>query len=205
MRNMKWLGILLLVFQPLAAFGQVAVEQHRDANDPRVNRELREKAVAQVGPVARNLVETYGEDAVAAIFTCSDATALKLAEFHAAGGLKKLPRSAALLAAIGDPKHGDDVAKFVTEHSQELADVKRFQVFLTDPLTYALALKSLDAGVVEQEERLEKTKREREIVQERRDMAIRQEQVNQWIGSGILLVFVLLAWRFRGRLFSGPM
>lgn len=51
--------------------------------DPRTRRAWREQAVAKVGPIARDFVETHGDAAVAALFSCSRPVAVKLAQFHA--------------------------------------------------------------------------------------------------------------------------
>ena len=74
--------------------------------DPRLRRAYREKAVAMVGPKARDFVETQGDEAVAAIFACSKPVAAKLAEFHVSGEMGKLPRPRDLLRVIAQPRHG---------------------------------------------------------------------------------------------------
>jgi hypothetical protein len=115
------------------------------SSDPRVRRANREKAVARLGPIARDFVETYDE-AVAAIFACDKAVGVKLAEFHASGGLAKLPRPRDLLRALADPRQSDDVALWAIAHATELADPDSFTAFLASPLEYALGLKQLQAG-----------------------------------------------------------
>ena len=118
---------------------------------PREKRARREQAVAYVGPVARSLVETYGEDAVAALFTCSPSVGRRLAEFHNAGELAKLPRPADLLRVIGQPGNGDDVAVWAMqpEHARVLADVASFDAYLLAPLEHALGLKDLAGSAAE--------------------------------------------------------
>ena len=117
--------------------------------DPRVRRAYREKAVATVGPNARDFVETQGDEAVAAIFACSRPVAVKLAEFHASGEMGKLPRPRDLLRVIAQPRHGDDVALWAIHHAGELTDTDSFDAYLISPLDYALGLKQLAAGAAE--------------------------------------------------------
>jgi hypothetical protein len=116
---------------------------------PRVRRANREQAVAAVGPIARGLVETYGEEAVAAIFACSKPVAVKLAEFYASGEMEKLSRPRGLLYAIAQPGHGDDVALFAIDHARELGDLEKFDAYMINPLDYALGLKNLEVSAAE--------------------------------------------------------
>src|SRR5579871_53297 len=86
---------LLMAAEPAELFGQLG--PHGDnpyalGIDPRVRRAWRERAVAIIGPRARDFVETQGDEAVAALFACSRPVAVKLVEFHNSGGLDKLPR-----------------------------------------------------------------------------------------------------------------
>jgi hypothetical protein len=117
--------------------------------DPRGRRALREQAVANVGPIARDFVETQGDEAVAALFACSKPVAVKLAQFHASGGLGRLPRSRDLLLTIAHPGCGDDVALWAIGHAAELADRDSFDAFLMSPLEYAMGLKPLAAGAAD--------------------------------------------------------
>ncbi len=71
----------------------------QQALDARQQRTSRERAVAIVGPVGRDFVETYGQDAVAAIFACRQPVAQQLTEFHASGDLARLPRRATCCAS----------------------------------------------------------------------------------------------------------
>jgi hypothetical protein len=193
MRYMKQFAVLLLTLQPAPTQGQV---RYVDPTDPRVKRAWREQAVANVGPIARGLVETHGDAAVAAIFACSKATAVKLAQFHASGELNKLPRPAALLNAISAVAPGDAVANFAMQHADALADVTRFNVFLAEPLTYAMSLKSLDAGVDEYRRRLEW----RENAQRKHEMTRREELVTAAILAGAWLLAAILILRYRDRI-----
>ena len=59
----------------------------------------REQAVTHAGPGSREFVESLGEDAVAALATCSQDAARRLVEFHASGKLGKLSRPRDLLRA----------------------------------------------------------------------------------------------------------
>jgi hypothetical protein len=138
-------GCLLAQFNP---YGNGA-NPYGPGADPRVRRAHREQAVANVGPKARDFVEAYGDEAVAAIFACSRPVGLKLAEFHASGELGKLPRPRDLLWVIAQPNHGDDIAVWAIHYSRELSDVDSFNAYLTSPLDYALGLKSLAAGAAE--------------------------------------------------------
>jgi hypothetical protein len=117
--------------------------------DPRLRRAFRERAVAAVGPVARDFVETHGEEAAAAIFACSKPVAEKLAQWHASGGLGKVPRPRDLLFTIAQPRHGNDVALWAIQHATELTDTDCFDAYLFNPLEYALGLKQLAAGAAE--------------------------------------------------------
>jgi hypothetical protein len=134
---------LLMVVPSASLFAQLK------SDDPRTRRANREKAVAMTGPIAREFVETYGDEAVAAIFACSKAVAVKLAEFHASGELGKLPRPLDLLRAIANPRLSDDVANWAILHAGELHDTDSFDAYLASPLEYALGLKQLKAGAAE--------------------------------------------------------
>jgi hypothetical protein len=185
MNGMKWGGLLLLVLHPAIACGQYG--QVWDPNQAQAKRAWREKAVARAGPAARPLVEGFGEEAVGAIFACSPATARKLAEWNAAGGLNRMPRPVQMLTAIRF--HGDAVANFAMRH-QDLEDVRRFDVFMSDPMTYAMSLKTLDAGVIDQERR--------------RLQLHHQHTVDLLIAIGVLGGLFLLIWKFRDRLRGSP-
>jgi hypothetical protein len=186
MRCMKGWGLVLLVFSTPVASGQGYSPIQAKNVDPRVKRLARERAVAYVGAIGRPLVEIYGEDAVAAIFACSKATGRKLAEFHVTGRLDKVPNPVRLLNAIAT--HSDPVATFAIGHCQELADEWRFEAFIADPMTYAMALKNLDAGVAENRQELENTER--------------QQKVMLGVGGGLMLLVALLVLRFRQRRFQ---
>src|SRR3989442_46675 len=71
--------------------------------DPRIRRAPREQAGAYAGPNPRELVETGGDEAVAAIFACSPSGARNLVQFYASGALAKLPRPPDLLRVIAVP------------------------------------------------------------------------------------------------------
>jgi hypothetical protein len=163
--------------------------------DPHVRRANRERAVALVGPGARDFVETYGEDAVAAIFACSKRIRAMLTGFYASGGLDSLPRPRDLLRAIGQPRHGDDVAIWVMCHADELADKDCIDAFLASPLEYTLGLKPLETGAAEV-----------------RALRANQVQMPAWpsLGSlsgddrralaggiGLVVIFGLVLWRRR--------
>jgi hypothetical protein len=143
----------LMAAQPADLFGQVNPFGNRSnyetSTDPRARRAYRERAVATVGPVAREFVETQGDEAVAAIFACSRPVAVKLAEFYACGDLGKLPRPRDLLRVIAQPGHGNDVALWAIQHAGELTDTDAFDAYLLTPLDYALGLKDLAAGAAE--------------------------------------------------------
>jgi len=160
--------------------------------DPRVRRAYREKAVATVGPNARDFVETQGDEAVAAIFACSRPVAVKLAEFHASGEMGKLPRPRDLLRVIAQPRHGDDVALWAIHHAGELADTDSFDAYLLSPLDYALGLKQLEAGAAEA--------RARRLNQAAMAMAPQLSADEKLVlvgGIGFLVIVGLLLWRRR--------
>jgi hypothetical protein len=140
-------GCLALAAGPDGLFAQSNFGS--PGHDPRARRAWREQAVASVGPVARDFVETQGDEAVAALFACSKPVAVKLAQFHAGGELARLPRPRDLLLAIARPGCGDDVALFAIGHSGELADRDFLDAYLAHPLEYALGLKALEAGAAE--------------------------------------------------------
>lgn len=119
------------------------------AADPRARRVSRERAVASVGPVARDFVETHGDEAVAALFACSRPVAVKLAQFHDGGELGKLPRPRDLLLAIARPGCGDDVALWAIGHAGELGDRDAFDAYMINPLEYAMGLKPLAMGAAD--------------------------------------------------------
>jgi hypothetical protein len=156
MRRVTWSGVLCLLITASSAdvFGQFnpygnKANQNAAAADPRVRRAQREQAVAAIGDVARDFVETHGDEAVACIFACSTPVAVKLAEFHAAGEMAKFPRPRDLLRVIAQPRHCDDVALWAMQHARELTDRDCFDAYLLSPLEYALGLKSLAAGAAE--------------------------------------------------------
>src|SRR5579871_2546737 len=146
--------LCLLMAAPADLFGQFnphgsRFDPYAPGLDPRVRRAWREKAVAAVGPKARDFVETQGDEAAAAILACSRPVAVKLVAFHASGTLDKLPWPRALLGVIAQPRHGDDVALFAMYHAGELTDSDSFTAYLSSPLEYALGLKPLATGAAE--------------------------------------------------------
>jgi hypothetical protein len=140
--------ILGSAFMMLLVFPSGVYPQYK-SDDPRTRRANREKAVAMTGPIAREFVETYGDEAVAAIFASSKAVAVKLAEFHASGELGKLPRPVDFLRVIANPRLPDDAANWAILHADELHDTDSFNAYLANPLEYALGLKQLKAGAAE--------------------------------------------------------
>jgi LPXTG-motif cell wall-anchored protein len=155
-RGAIWGGVLCLAITvpPADVVGQFnpygnKSNQKAAGADPRLRRANREQAVAAVGPIARDFVETHGDEAVAAIFACSKPVAVKLAEFYASGEMGKLPRPRDLLRVVAQRGHGDDVALWAIEHARELTDTDSFDAYLQSPLEYALNLKLLSAGAAE--------------------------------------------------------
>jgi hypothetical protein len=192
MRNWMLFSGVLVALMPSAVAAQSRPADCFDPADPRALRAMREKAVASVGPIARNFVEAWGESAVAAIFACTKPTATKLAQFHAEGKLSRLPRPDLLLGVIGRPKHGDAVALFAMQHYEELIDETRYRVFLNDALTFSLELRSLDAGVA-------KYSAEVRDAQRRQEEGQQEDIVNQMIVVGVIVVLALTAWGYRER------
>jgi hypothetical protein len=146
--------LCVLMAPPADLFGQFnpggsRFDPYAPGLDPRVRRAWREKAVAAVGPKARNFVETQGDEAVAAILACSRPVAVKLVEFYSSGELGKLPWPRALLGVIAQPRHGDDVALWAINHAGELSDSDSFDAYVSSPLEYALGLKQLATGAAE--------------------------------------------------------
>jgi LPXTG-motif cell wall-anchored protein len=156
-RVVAWSGVLCLVITVLPAdvFGQFNPSGNKSNQkaaagaDPRLRRAAREQAVAAVGPVARDFVESLGDEAVAAIFACSKPVAVRLAEFYASGEMNRFPRPRDLLRTIAQPRNGDEVALWALQHVSELMDRDFFDAYLLNPLEYALGLKELSAGAAE--------------------------------------------------------
>ena len=158
-----------------------------------MRRAYREKAVAAVGPNARDFVETQGDEAVAAIFACSRPVAVKLAEFHASGEMAKLPRPRDLLRVIAQPRHGDDVALWAIHHAGELSDTDSFDAYLISPLEYALGLKRLAAGAAEV-----RARRLNQAATTAATWAVAlsaNEKLGIAVGVGFLVIVGLLLWR----------
>lgn len=158
--------------------------------DPRTRRANREKAVAIVGSNAHDFVETQGDEAVAAIFTCSKPVAEKLVEFHISGGLAKLPRPRELLRIIAQPRHGDDVAVWAIDHADELGDADSFYAYLSSPLDYALGLKQLAAGAAELQAR---RSHQTEVTATRPP----GQGLTMLVGVGLLSFVGIVLWRHR--------
>jgi hypothetical protein len=143
------IAVAIVMLSGATTHGQFNPYASKPPSDARTRRSQRERAVATVGPVARELVETFGDEAVAALSACSPAGGRKLAEFHATGELAKLPKPRDLLRVIGQRGHGDDVANFAIDHARELADVDQLDAYLISPLEYALGLRPLATGAAE--------------------------------------------------------
>jgi hypothetical protein len=169
--------------------------------DPRARRAAREQVVASIGPIARDFVETHGDEAVAALFACSKPVAVKLAAFHACGDLAKLPRPRDLLLAIARPGCGDDVTVFAISHVAELADRDAFDAYLINPLEYAMGLKPLATGAAEM--------RARRLQQAAMPIRSEPQSANGWdamapetklcVTGGVFLIGVvaIMLWRRR--------
>jgi hypothetical protein len=196
---------MFLLFQPSAVLGQPLRQRPpsrpnapavKPPPDPRELRAKRERAVAAVGASGRDFVETYGQDAVAAIFACSQSVALQLVTFHSSGGLAKLSRPRELLRVIGNPKHGDEVASWAIAHADELMVAEYLDAYLVDPLSYALALKKLEDGAAEVRElrRLAHYKAQA-MARSSRSYGLRMFS----LGGGVAAVVLLLVWRPRGQ------
>lgn len=165
--------------------------------DPREIRAARDKAVAVVGATGRDFVETYGEDAVAAIFACSQARAKQLVEFYSSGGQAKFPpRPRDLLRVIGKPHHGDDVASWAIAHADELTAVDNFDAYLLDPLSYALALKKLEDGAAEVREFRRRAQAYQTYMAERAARSPSGWRMLAFI-VGMAAVVLLVRWRLR--------
>ena len=204
-RLTMWASALcvLITMPPIRLFAQVNPAAGRVApadawsTDPRARRARREQAVAQVGPAARDFVETQGDEAVAAIFACSKSVAGKLAEFHASGGLGKLPRPNNLLRAIGRPSNGDDVALWAIQHASALEDPDSFDAFVQNPLEYALGLKQLEDGAAEMRARRMNAAAASPAVPPAVPLALPQVSQQELIlvGAGCLILVALWLWR----------
>lgn len=189
MRGASCLSLVLLLM-PASIDAQPARPLDPHVLDAKGKRAARERAVAKIGPTGRAFVETYGEDAVAAIFKCSAATGRKLAEFHDAGALAKLRSPSLVLLAIA--RDGDPVAAFAMEHAKELADPESSDAFLFDPMTYAMRIRTLAAGV-------EGQRRYLEFARGRQEKADRDDKATKAVVAGVVLLVGLLVWRARRR------
>ena len=197
-RAFKGGGVLLLLLSslwPTALFGQInPYAPAPPVLDARARRMRREMAVMYVGPIARDFVEgPDGDDAVAAIAACSQPVAYKLCEFHASGGLDKLPRPRDFLRVIGAPNNGGDVALWGIQHANELEDVDNFDGFIQSPLEIALGLKPLSEGAAEAHAirlGVHQAAAEAQPVWDARAIAV---------GVGALAIVMLLVWRVRMR------
>jgi hypothetical protein len=198
---------IFLLLQPSALLGQPVqngpqprpnVPAVNPTPDAREQRAARERAVAAVGATGRDFVETYGEDAVAAIFACSQPVASQLVEFHSSGGLGKLSRPREVLRVIGYPKHGDEVASWAIAHADALKDADQCDAYLLNPLAYALALKKLGDGATEVREIRRYVN---EYKAQRAEWASRSSY--GWrmfgLGGGVTAVVLLVAWRLHQR------
>lgn len=187
------MGFLLAAPSPalMAQFNPYGKSSNSDTagNEARARRAERERAVAKVGPEARDLVETHGDEAVAAIFTCSKAVGVKLAAFHSSGELGKLPRPRDLLRVIAKPGNGDDVALWAIHHVRELADLDFFDAYLHNPLDYALGLKELAAGAAESRAR------RLQVTTQTPSTVSRDEKILIAVGLGIFAILAFFAWR----------
>ena len=149
--------LVLVLLQPSALHGQGLRQRPQSMPnslpgqtiiDPREQRLMRERAVAFVGPRSRlrgNLRRGCG-GCHSCLFAADGA---QLVEFYISGGLDTLPQPRLLLRVIAQPRHGNEVAAWAITNVKELSDTDRFNAYLADPLTYALALKKLDDGVAE--------------------------------------------------------
>jgi predicted RNase H-like nuclease len=185
----RYAVLMLFVILPSTA-AQTAHPVDPHLLDAKGKRAARERAVAKIGPSGRAFIETYGEDAVAAVFKCSAATGRKLAEFYQAGSLEKFRSPSMLLLAIA--REGDPVAAFAMEHAKELSDPECFDVFLLDPMTYAMKIRTLAAGV-------EGYRRYLELAQRRQEKAEHDDKVTKLVVAGVVLLVGLLIWRARRR------
>lgn len=127
-----------------------------DPGDPRVRRAAMERAVQKAGPESRAMVESYGPAACEAVRACSPEVCRRLAEAHNDGRLSRLPSARDLLAAVGQPGHGDEVALWALDpaNARQLEDVDAFNAFLRGPpLEYCLNLRQLAEGAAEERAR----------------------------------------------------
>jgi hypothetical protein len=138
-RNRWWSSALLLVVLAPGppAWAQAAAYQERI---------WRDQAVAAVGPIARDMVESHGSVSCRALFACSRPMAINLCQFHNCGGLARLPRPDGVLRAIA--LHGDVAAWYVMQHP-ELQDMDNCDAFCLAPADYALNIRPLEAGAAE--------------------------------------------------------
>jgi hypothetical protein len=145
-RNLILLVGLLLPSMAIGQFNPYATQQNYDA---RWRRALIERAVMWSGGQARALVEAHPDSAPIALLGCSRHVARKLSEFHASGGLARLPNPSQLLNTIAQAGAGDDVARWAMQHESELMDQDCFEAYCSDPLIFALNLKPLAEGGAE--------------------------------------------------------
>ena len=96
------------------------------------------------GEIARLLVETHGEVAVAALKQCTPEGGRKFCEWANTGALDKLGRPDDLLLAVAQLDAGDDVALWLVENGEsQLSDQDALAAFCDSPLDISLGIKSL--------------------------------------------------------------
>ena len=144
----RFVVILLVVLPPAEAMAQYNPYAPVNAQpDPRV-RPFYRRSVAFAGANSREFVEKYGDDAVAAIFACTQAGAetggfLSVRRPGEAAGLLDF------LKVVAIPGNGDDVVLWAAQHPKELTDTDNLDAFLLAPLEIVYALKSLDQAAAE--------------------------------------------------------
>jgi len=137
------LAAALLLTAPLRATSPYAAGPC-DLDHPRALRAAREDAVRRVGEVARRLVETHGEMAVAALKQCTPEGGRKLCEWANTGALDKLGRPDDVLRAVAELDAGDDVALWLVENGEsQLSDQDALAAFCDSPLDVSLGLQPL--------------------------------------------------------------
>ncbi len=154
---MKQLLFLLLAIYPATLLAQPVkfMQPVEFAQTPeelaRGRRAARERAVAHAGADARGMTESeaYGDEAARAILNCTRDTATRLAEFHARGGFDRVPRKADLLALIGAHQSGDEIARWVMDHTEEFTDPDALAAFLTEPVGFVVAVRKLSTAAAE--------------------------------------------------------
>lgn len=113
--------------------------------NPSQRAALQQRALVLLGPGARAFLATQGDEGLLALWGCSRPSAIRLLQFHACGGLDRLPRPRAFLYVVGTLGQGDVLVEWALAHYRELTDEEQFDAFMSSPLEYAWGVRRLES------------------------------------------------------------